>query len=667
MMSKRLVRAVLLLLCLCSCICLFPACQKSNPMAKTGFASLAVDSNKTQVTASVTLNTRDAEKFKGQTLGLYELLPGESLSVLGDRQPIVTAKAAASVSMRFPLAEGDRTRLYSSFVLGIIGGEVLEKTLHSIDDVSALVQTTAPFLWTGSPKGVWNADADDAAALGAMHTLYTVQVSALLNGKDIFPFCGNSYCYNKAELDRLDTLVKKANAAGLQVSLMINFDTLPSISHAAAIFDMLGSRYCGGEYGTVTAFFLDLSRLSSSPEQAAKAAELCLLANLALGSRVQNSRVYLHLSNTAAAIGSFFDAVITRLADEKLSWGASVSLRNPAELELLPELSTKLLSSSRRGHASYFAVNGIVSTLDMDAENGEALQAADFAYQYLTASASRASLIYYTSYRADLDGIRTYSGESRRLTETFAAIDAGLSDEDKQLFASLLGDKWSKLSTISPTHTTKTGVATAGTGGLKEDLLFDFTKGSTLGFSGVNAVTALEMRDSATFSSPVLFTWLEPKLGNGAGVRKLLPNASELEGAVSLSVNLLTQIPETEKTRVRLRLDGVASDGGLLTYTAATNIQNGSWQTVTFQISEFAVAVDRTRPCLLTLTTDDGTSVKEPYTLWVEGVQLHHPESGYTRVLPIVLIVGGALVGCAGVLLIYCTVSKNRRDRRRGR
>ncbi len=647
-----MLRAVALILCLVCCFSLLPACKTASPLVGTALASLTLNAEKKQVTATVTLNSRDLEAFSGKEIALYELRPGETVAALTDAEPLSTRKASSEIKLTFPLFDGERSRLYSSFLVKLPDGSWLSEEGHTIENPSALATDKTAFLWTGVPKGIWNCDADEAAEAGAMHIGYEVQVSSLLNGDAVFAFCGSSYYYNTAELSRLDHSIKKATEAGLQVSLLIDFDTLPSEAHSAALLVLLTSRYNGGEHGRVSALFLDVTG-----SDAAQAAAVCRFAWVALSSQLQNGRIYLHNAGSLEEAEIFFSAVSALLAEDKLSWGASVAVTEDTDASLLPALSASLLSSSRAGHASYFAVGAISSSLDEALENGEYLQAAAFADAYLWAAKAGAGLICYTAAYGDENGLRAADGSLSKLTETFAEIDRGLSEEDSEAFAALIGERWEARGKIAETRKELTGVAGLGLGSLQSKPLFDFTAGeSSYGFSGVGALTDPALRNSAALSAPVLYTWLEPTADGISGVRKLLPKASALSGAVSLSASLLTQIPEVSSAKVRLRLDGMTTDGKLLSYTASAEIKNNAWQTVTFQIADFLAEADLSRPCLLTLTAESDAPAEESadrsYVMWLEAIDLRVPANGIGNRMPLILTAVGLLLGFLAVLVL---------------
>lgn len=670
-MSKKFLRIFSFLLCMLAVLTLFPACNKSaDPLVQSGISSLTVDAKKERVTVNVKLNARALQAHTGEKVYLYELLPGESIGDLSDsREPIASVKASAEMSFRFPLREETHNRLYSSYVVGFADGTLLSDNSYWIENPQALADCTEPFAWSSSPKGLVPSDGSDAMELGAMHAMFSLSFSAFTNGTDTFIFDGTDYSYSAAVLTALDKQILDATNAGLQVSLTVEADAFSSYAQATAVLDFLAMHYHTGENGTVSAFFMD----AGSSASAAHTAVLCRLANQALRSRCANGRVYaVSSAETLDSAKVFFsDVSLALAAGGEMAWGASVkpAVSSPVweggqdalSVQNLAELSSFLFSLKNGERISWFAVSPFV----LQAESDEELTAA-FVYAYRMAASAKAGLIFYGSHMDDATGIRTEAGKARRMTAAFETVDSGLCDEDKLLCKTLLGDAWETLPAEKSTRTVKKGTAGLGTAGLKEQALFDFSKGDCYGFTGIGSITVPELRDSSAFSTQVLYTWLRPQYGTLAGVRKVLANASALDGAVSMSVCLLTQVPDADSCRVRLRLDGLSSDGTLLTYTADTEMKNQSWQTVTFQIADFVAEADLSGPCVMTLTVEPDVSTDTAYVLWVRDVYMRCPSKTFDKIFPVFLILIGAALGFVGVIALYRRTSyQNKKNKRR--
>ncbi len=626
-------------------------CQKStDPMAKSGFRELTVDS-KERVNAVVSLDLRTVQAHTDEKARLYELFPGETVTSATSREPLDEVRVSQSLEFRFPLRDGDRTRLYSSFAVVFEDGTALTSDGYYIQNPQVLATDTRRFPWSTSPKGLCADSADDAFALGAMHTLYEVTLSELITGTESVTLNGVSCTVSADTLSRLDAQIGQAAALGMQVSLSLHVDTSIATDAYAALIDHLAARYVKDGQSELTAVFLrslDVTRLSP----------LCRLTDLALRSRVANGRVY--VSPMAATLDDakiFFSTLQAQLlTGGEMPWGAAVipQCEEPAEGSephalTLTELSalSEFLLNAEDGAPLFFAVCGL-SVPANDADR----QAAIYAYAYRQAVQSKADLIFYRDHIDDLSGLRAANGDARRVLSVFSSIDTGLSAADRRLCADQLGDKWDSDTEKMVSVKTVSGVANVGTAGLEESSLFDFTTGECYGFGGIGVSEAPKSHHSAAWNAPVLYTWVDPLCGNG-GICKRFDNATQLENVSSMSVSLLCQIPDAEACSVRLTLDGSTQNGERIAYASDVELQNGKWQTATFQIGSFIADADLSSPVVMTLTTSADTDAEEEYVLWVKSIDVRRTDSGIGAYLPIAVTVGCLAIGFLAVFLIY--------------
>lgn len=656
-----------LLLALLLLIGTLTGCQKNaDPMAKSGFRELLID-EKGRVNAVVALDLRTVQAHTGETVALYELLPGEDISVTASREPLDEVKVSSALEFRFPLDEGGRTRLYSSFAVVFEDGAPLTTDVFYIQNPEMLAADTRAFPWASSPKGLCVDDADDAVSLGAMHAMYEISLSDLTAGGDSFTFQGVSYPISNTALTQLDSQLLRADALGMQVSLTLRVDT--SATHAAytALIDHLVSRYTKDGHCALTAIFLQI-------DDATTAAALCRTTALALRSRVANGRVY--VAPTEATLDDtkvFFSTLQAQLlTGGELQWGAAVTPQfdtvtaatdTPLEngdliVSVLSDFSA-FLQADKSGAPTWFAICGI----SYNAED-EDRQAADFAHAYRQSIMANADLVFYGSHTDDRTGLRAENSEPRRIVSLFASIDTGLSAADRRLCEELL-DEWEPDTKDLVSRLTVSGVANAGTIGLEETSLFDFTTGETYGFVGIGTMDPLKSNHSATWNAPTLFTWVDPLYGERGGICKRLDDATILQNTSAASIRLLCQIPEASTCTAHLTLEGTTKEGERLTYESDVNIKNGVWQTVTFQIGNFIADADLSRSVVMTLTTSSDSETDEPYTLWVNRIEVRRPtEQGLRTYLPALLTVGCLAVGFLATLLIY-RKTKSRRVRQK--
>lgn len=672
-MTKRTLRLLAALLCLASLICLLPACEKkAGVLAQNGISSLFLNAKTKTVTATVTVSEKILEEHAGEVLQLYEVLPGGTLISCKANPPIAQKKISPTTSITFNLFDGQRSRMYSSFVVAFEDGSFLSEQPKRIQNPQAMANKKYSFTWAGAGKGLYADDVNNAASLGAMHVMYELSLAKLAGGSDTFSFGGKTYRYSKSALTELDKRIKAASDAGLQVSLTLIPDYIPAAIQAAAYFDLLASHYTGDVCGTVSAFFI-----GASPDlNASKAAQLAALANYALLSRVSNGRVYIVCDKTTLSEAKAFFADVKDAIERNgaFEWGAAVSpvqtdepWQAPAVSELgeipltvsaLSSLSTYLFSAGKSGQASHFAV----TSLSYSAEDPDA-QAAALAYSYRASLAANADLVFYAAHLEDTCGLYTADGSPRRAAEIFQTVDAKLSEENQALVTAHAGAAWESLSSKA-THLIHKGSATLGSSGYTDEVWFDFSSGDTLGFEGIGSLTDPECRNSAALGTKVLYTWMEPSIGNEAGVRKLLLQGEELRGTMSLTVKLLTQVPDVESCRIRLQLRGLSTRGTLLTHISEITLANGSWQTATFQISDFVAGVDFSEPCILSLTCEPDVPTDAEYVFWLHSIQARRPGESSSQSLPVLLILGGALLGFLGVFIIHFQMQRSPRPKR---
>lgn len=660
-MTKRFYTAGCAILALLLLLPMLFACASTPDLLAKNSVTALYPNDKGELVANVTLEEQTLRDHEGQRVAIYELLPGETVSALSARAPLDESKLRHEISFSFPITDGERTRLYSSFVIGFSDGSFLSEVGTYVGEPERLSTRHEEFLWAQSPKGLSIDSADDALALGCMHGMLSVRFSELFGGTDSFTFGEKSYPISNEVLASLDARVLAADRAGLQVSLTVIPDSLPSFDTAVAAADLLASRYSTAQNGTVSAIFVD-----AEPLDAETAASLCRIFYTALCSRQSNGRVFiLSHTQTVSSTVSFFNSVRDRIAKGgSFAWGAAVAPVTPPfpwnslgedalSISKLDALRKELTQANGTDAPSWFAL----CELRYSAEDQEA-QAASFAYAYRLA-AETCDLIFYGSHLNDSTGLRNAAGEAHRILSVFSSIDTGLSSADRLLCETHAGKAWEQLDNTYLSRKVVTGVA-SNKDTAADALLFDFAMGDLYGFTA-SSHTATTLQQSATWNAPVLYTWLNPTLGRTGGIYRTLNDASVLQDASMLRFRLLTQAPGAESTTVTLTLEGVTENGDRLTYQSQTTMQNGSWQTASFQISNFTVLALQSRPVALSLTvTPDENAADEPYVLWVKDVGVSRVESNTTSYLPAILISAGVVASAVVILLIYRVTTKKR-------
>ena len=556
----------------------------------------------------------------------------------------------------------------TSFCVAFEDGSLLTADPFYVENPQSLAENTDAFAWQKSPKAIQNADAHDAVSMSAMHAAYEISFSELTDGADTFTYHDQTYTVSFAALERLDGQVLSATEAGMQVSLILRPDARLSAMETVSLLDMLTARYAGGEHGLVSAILL-------RTERADEMASLCRLTSLALRSHVANGRVYVIApSASLSETQSFFENLrLAFLASGEISWGAAVTSQasdaSPWEstdedvvsISDLSSLSSSLFTAPEDGRISYFALCDLAFSAD-----DETLQAASYAYSYLSAVSANAGLIFYRDHVGAQAGLRDESGEARRILSVLKEIDKGLSPADRRMCEQTVGAAWKNLTQPEASRVLVSGTANLGATGFQEEVLFDFSSGSLLGFTGAGSLTVPEIRSSAAWGKPVLYTWVDPAHYTEGGVRRVLHGGEIPKGATSLSVQLLTQIPSTESCRVRLTLEGVSENGHRMTYEKEVEVAGENWQTVTFGISAFASEVDLSQPCVMTLTTEPLSETPEEYVFWLRGIHVRYPVRDNGSLWAIGIVLAGLAVGFLIVFLIYRATAATPRKRRRG-
>lgn len=667
-MKQRFVRLVCLLLCLLFCFAWLPACKKTEAVGEDKILSVSLtEKKKIEVLVSVSESTLQAHKK--QKLCLYELLPGEDLSALSSKTPLAEKRASESVSFRFPLENDGETRLYSSFVAAFSDGTLLSEKACWIENPELIAARTEPFPWADAYKGLSVEDADAAWELGASHAVIPLQLSALFAGSELVDFCGAQYAYSAAYVEALDQQIKDATDAGMQVSLELVLDALPSPLAIAAMLDFLSARYTdpANEFGFVSAFMISPLQYCNVED----AALVTRLAHISLHSRYTNGRVYaLYGARTYQGTLDFFTALHGRIVEEgAFDWGAAVrplctnepwkeDREGAMTVDKLPALLQYLWSSQLEHRPAYLAVCG----LGFSSEN-EDLQAAAFAYTYALSLYHGATMVVYGDQRGSDYGLYDDIGNARRIASIFESVDVGLGEEDRGLCYTLAPHAFSQL---PETLSRKKAVGSSSLGAdntNKKRLLFDFSQNDTNGFGAVGGSADPVCQDSASMGHPVLCAWLSAgsALG-GEGIRRVLPDGALLENAFSLSMRVLLQYTQTESSVVTLHLDGTAPDGSRVSFkTTAELMNNERWQTVIFYIGGFVSAVDLSRPCVISLTVEDAAADGVQYLMWLDSIEVSRSNEPLSAVAYLLVILGGAIGGFAITFLVYRLSNRQKR------
>lgn len=660
-MKKRylFLSAALLLLVLCSS---FAGCtKKGDPLLGTAFASVTVRTEES-LEAVVTLDAASVAEHEGQYAYVYEIYPGETISDIQGRSSVASAKVASTMRFTIPLLDGERTRLYSTFAVCYSGGALILPVTRGVSNPEALASVSDGYLWDESPKGLTVTDVKEALSMSLPHVLVEADMEALLSFLDVpFSFNGKEYAVSSSVIGAIDARVREASASGAQVSLRLLLDGECGTEQQNALLDFLAERYSGGEFGTVSAWFLDASEMSVE-----EAAVLTSVAHNALCSRIGDGRIYVVCDKkTVDGVTLFFEELASALTRTcAFDWGAAIIPAATEEL-LWESRDTELICAKtleavvdalqkNKNAPLYFALCDVAFD-----STDEALQAVSYAYTYAKATDAEFDLILYGAQRNDAVGLLSSKGEGRRIGEMFTNIDKGLTQEQMYLCKTYGAAVWDTVGSISPSRISLVGIGSMGSVDGKATALLDFSLGDPLGFSSIGGIEAPVIRDSAALSKPVLYTFLDAK-SDETGVVGVIKDPDALLGASSLSIHLLAQYAAVEEYTLTLRLEGVAKSGERLQYEAQAQAVSGSWQTVSFHISSFVGDVDFSSPCVITLLSEPVQESEESFVLWVSGVHALAPMADLGFLLPVGLAAGGAAVGFLSFFLIYRYANKRR-------
>lgn len=642
-MFSKTTRALAAIFTLLLTLTIFPACQKADPLAKSGINSITLDKNG-KITVTATLELTRPELNDRGTAYLYELLPGET-SIEG-KEPLDEAKPAHTMTFETTLKDGDRSRLFSSFVIAFSGGTLLDPDPYWIENPQQLATNRQSFPWESSPKGLSISNPEKAVEDGSMHAMLSISL-AELSGAD-----GG---LSDTAITYLDRQIGPASKSGMQVSLTLSHSGISSYPQFASILSALTARYNGGEHGTLSALFLPFAEKTDN-------ALVCRLACLALRSQIANGRVYmLSTAKTLARTKINFSNLQTQLAaGGDLKWGAAVSMPSiplPWELENktdlsannLRELSDLLLTSQKDAAVSWFALCDL-SFADPDTER----QAAAFAYTYRRAVDAGAGLIFFGKQYDDAEGLYHTDGTESRLAATFRLVDCGLSAEDVALCRRYIGESWDH--GMTPAYISRTllrGVSNVGTAGLSEEPFVDFADGALHGFCSIASMEDATTRLSGALGAQALMIWADPESPAKSGVRRVFATAEELVDVSALSIRYLAQLPGGQGYRLQLTLDGYTQTGTRQTYQSSIEATDASWQTATFQIAAFTADLDPQKPCVMSLLIHPNGEVDEEFAFWVRDIYYRMPAKSPNFFLPVALAVVALAVAFVLVMILY--------------
>ena len=422
----------------------------------------------------------------------------------------------------------------------------------------------------------------------------------------------------------------------------------------AGFLDFIAARYTdpAGTYGLCGAFIIGRSVNESNNNNNAGAVEfgeyvsrysaLVRLAHSTLKSHYANGRVYISVSNNLSntdALGTQVDWTTNYFLDQfnvealkggDFDWNVAISAyhykssdpmwsdEHANALTLSPAHVSDFMWIAQSNHFYAGAQrHTIISDFEVAPGTDANTQAASYAYAYykVLEHGGVDALIYsaHTDAQSLISGSGLWATDSKgNLTErraiynVFMTIDTKDTTQLGAIGISSLIPGWSSLydaqASKAATRRFVTGSDMTEKPSNKHQLLFHFTDGTTDGFTADDSVTYLELTKDATLGWPVLGVHTNRTHPTTyTGISNTTLQGSDLKGAKAFALTMCAAVDTESPVSVKLRLykhgDKTLSSGnGSIVYEDVTEITAGTWQTVYFDVSEFASLVEGDDP-----------------------------------------------------------------------
>lgn len=191
--------------------------------------SVRIDKRKSKVQLKIWLTKDYVNANRGKNLYLFEVLPHQRNMPLGGLEPVEILKAKEEISVELDFAVQNRTRRCSAFVVAekSAAGEFIPVTAPKyIENPEILAKAAYDYPRQSSKKGLIYDNLADLQALGAAHTVITVDMAKFLRtsggqGAVSYLYNGVNYYLDKEKLSYLDYEIKVCTDAGVHVFLNI--------------------------------------------------------------------------------------------------------------------------------------------------------------------------------------------------------------------------------------------------------------------------------------------------------------------------------------------------------------------------------------------------------------------------------------------------------------
>jgi len=513
---------------------LFSCAEKEGGIGENRIVSVcAAENGEITVTAELSDETV-AEMGENGRVYLFALMPGESVSGIGEMTPVSEKRADSRLSFTLDRDESTIPLLYAKYVLAAVKGGK-----YTVVSPAAYVENPQIFaksFFHSSPlskKGLSDVSAGEAEELFVSQTVIDVPVDIMLNCEHGGESCGigvETYKVCNERVALLDHQVRTFSDAGITVYLRFVIDSHSGAERAlplAAVTSFLCERY-GASVGDVILAF-DLG------------APVCDIHTTAALLRAFNTAAY----NANGGVNTYFSVscifnttegggsrvLLTDLFEAlsyngQIPFGIAVDMSAAALLDssvwndpiAVAELSTpyvtvrnlEILADFLHGEEFlYDSVNRKLLVTDFsvrsEGEKGEEIQAAAIAFGFYKSLAvdSVAGIIYSRCEDGDdTAGLRNAAGKKQSYG-VFSALNTAKAENATEFALKLIGvNRWAAVtgSFVKPEAAyvkeyPKLQYAAEETK-LKEKLLFDFSGGVSHGFYPSDGANSLEMAEN---------------------------------------------------------------------------------------------------------------------------------------------------------------------------
>ena len=703
-LAALLIAALLLPLCLSSC-------KAKEPVTDNRITSVALN-KKGEIEVEVALTEQTRSEIGRGKIYLFELDSTQGVGVsLPSLEPVAEAKPKEHVTFKLSLADGTRSRLYSSFLVASYDAE--KRAYTKLTNAMALSNPEAsadraPAKDTEiSIKGLAAVDGreNDAVRLGIAHAVVDVDMDKLiLDGweKGAVPYLwnGTTAYLNGDVLNALEEEVTRYTLAGVNVYLrFLTEDTGRMSSRESGavtegFFDFMADLYADPAewHRPVTRFIIgyranDPSDLATAQKSAYLASyeKLLRVAHTAIKSHNPDGRAYASVDHRQAAAdgaGWSVPAFLSALRDEcarrgDYDWGVAGELyaanstvwkenpttdRNHYTVSSLSAL-TDLLATDK-----YRAPNGELRRLMIqsfsipavrdDDHEGQKEKAASIAYAYMACVQNGCveALIYDAGTSWNSAAYATFGTMDTSAADLSAALTATVGDPYVRLESALAGK--------NPPVTKVTGkssLLSLEREHKKTAPLFTFDGGSLHGMTDGGNLTYVELAADNTFGGILHAQFDRQNVNDPMGLSVRLP-ASDLIGGEKLYMDFCAPDGATVTLRLTRLSKGAVADGdGTVIYESkVSGVTAGKWQTALFEVQDFTDKLDASDEVILTLLTDNAKGTT--HELDVAGLHITGTGASASQIWLIVGVVVLAILLVAGVVVLLFLRNKRRRE-----